>query len=63
LSPQFAEFEPKLPLTAREVEVLNEFAAGKSMREVSQGLHISQNTTKNHVRNIIEKLRLFNELN
>jgi DNA-binding NarL/FixJ family response regulator len=60
---QFAEFEPKLSLTEREMEVLSAIAAGKSLREVSQALHVAQNTVKNHVRNIIEKLRLFHDMN
>ena len=45
-------------LTARELEVLREVAAGRTNREVGALLHISENTVKNHVRNILEKLQL-----
>ena len=45
-------------LTAREVEVLRLVARGLTNREVGALLHISANTVKNHVRNILEKLQL-----
>jgi len=57
---EFAKgWRPSAGLTEREMQVLNEIHSGKSLREVSQSLTISQNTVKNHVRNIIEKLKLF----
>ncbi len=49
-------------LTAREMEVLRCVAAGNSNREVAQMLAISENTVKNHLRNILEKLHLANRV-
>ncbi|GAA4400823.1 response regulator transcription factor [Ornithinibacter aureus] len=46
------------PLTDREVEVLRLVARGQANREIAEGLVISENTVKNHVRNILEKLHL-----
>jgi two-component system NarL family response regulator len=45
-------------LTAREVEVLRLVARGMGNRDIGQELYISENTVKNHVRNILEKLQL-----
>jgi two-component system NarL family response regulator len=45
-------------LTPRELEVLGHVADGASNREIANRLGISENTVKNHVRNILEKLRL-----
>jgi DNA-binding NarL/FixJ family response regulator len=45
-------------LTRREVEVLGLVAQGLSNKQIAAQLVISQNTVKNHVRNILEKLRL-----
>ena len=45
-------------LTDREVEVLRLVAHGKANREIGVALFISENTVKNHVRNILEKLQL-----
>ncbi len=42
-------------LTAREQEVLQHILSGKSNREIAQGLFISENTVKTHVRNIFSK--------
>lgn len=49
---------PAPRLTEREVEVLRFVALGKSNREIAGDLFISENTVKNHVRNILEKLHL-----
>ncbi|MGH9155466.1 MAG: response regulator [Acidimicrobiales bacterium] len=56
---------PQLPgpvLTAREMEVLRLVAKGMSNREIADQLFISENTVKNHVRNILEKLHLHNRM-
>ena len=45
-------------LTVRELEVLRFVAEGRKNRDISLVLGISENTVKNHVRNILEKLRL-----
>ncbi len=49
---------PALKLTDRELEVLRAVARGLSNRDVATELAISENTVKNHVRNILEKLQL-----
>ncbi len=45
-------------LTGREIEVLQLVAQGYTSREIGEHLFISENTVKNHVRNILDKLRL-----
>jgi len=45
-------------LTRRETEILELVAQGLSNKQIAAELVISQNTVKNHVRNILEKLRL-----
>ncbi len=45
-------------LTEREIEVLGLVARGLGNREIGKELFISENTVKNHVRNILEKLQL-----
>ena len=49
-------------LTDRELEVLRLVARGKSNREIARDLFISENTVKNHVRNILEKLQLHSRM-
>lgn len=49
---------PGLRLTDRELEVLGLVAKGMNNREIAKELFISDNTVKNHVRNILEKLQL-----
>ncbi|CAB4931552.1 MAG: GNAT family N-acetyltransferase [Actinobacteria bacterium] len=44
-------------LTPREREVLDQLSAGHSNRAISQSMGISENTVKNHVRKILEKLQ------
>lgn len=46
------------PLSTREREVLREVALGSSYREIGETLFISEKTVENHVRNILDKLRL-----
>ncbi len=45
-------------LTGREIEVLQLVAQGYTSREIGERLFISENTVKNHVRNILDKLGL-----
>jgi two-component system NarL family response regulator len=49
-------------LTTREIEVLRFVAKGMSNREIAEELYISENTVKNHVRNILEKLHLHSRM-
>lgn len=56
-----AEMEDPV-LTAREVEVLRLVAGGRTNRQVAAELFISENTVKNHVRNILEKLHLHSRM-
>ena len=53
---------PALRLTERELEVLRLVAKGLNNREVAKELFISENTVKNHVRNILEKLHLHSRM-
>jgi DNA-binding NarL/FixJ family response regulator len=45
-------------VTDRELDVLRLVAQGLNNREIGARLFISENTVKNHVRNILEKLQL-----
>ena len=49
-------------LTDRELEVLRLVAQGLNNREIAKQLFISENTVKNHVRNILEKLQLHSRM-
>ena len=53
---------PAPALTGRELEVLKLVAKGMSNREIADQLYISENTVKNHVRNILEKLHLHSRM-
>jgi DNA-binding NarL/FixJ family response regulator len=48
----------KPTLTGRELEVLGLVADGKTSRQIGDLLYISENTVKNHIRNILDKLGL-----
>ncbi|MFZ4584906.1 MAG: response regulator [Acidimicrobiia bacterium] len=49
-------------LTDRELEVLKLVARGDSNKEIAGELFIAENTVKNHVRNILEKLHLHSRM-
>lgn len=49
-------------LTQREMQVLRHVARGQSNREIAEELHISENTVKNHIRNMLEKLQMKSRL-
>jgi two-component system NarL family response regulator len=49
-------------LTDRELQVLRLVARGLSNKDVAKDLFISENTVKNHVRNILEKLQLHSRM-
>lgn len=54
------EPSPLIGLTSREIEVLQELALGITNQEIANRLYISENTVKNHIHNILEKLKLNN---
>ncbi|MEJ5946157.1 response regulator transcription factor [Pseudokineococcus basanitobsidens] len=53
---------PAPRLTARELEVLRLVARGLTNRDIAGQLWISENTVKNHVRNLLEKLQLHSRM-
>jgi DNA-binding NarL/FixJ family response regulator len=53
---------PAPRLTEREMEVLTLVAQGLNNRDIAKHLFISENTVKNHVRNILEKLHLHSRM-
>jgi DNA-binding NarL/FixJ family response regulator len=53
---ELAEHAMDDALTAREIEVLQQIAAGCSNKIVADRLRISEDTVKGHVRSILSKL-------
>ena len=53
---------PTPRLTDREMDVLKLVAKGLNNRDIAAVLFISENTVKNHVRNILEKLQLHSRM-
>ncbi len=53
---------PTPRLTDREMEVLKLVAKGMNNRDIAKQLFISDNTVKNHIRNILEKLQLHSRM-
>lgn len=49
-------------LTKREIEILSHVIKGLTNREIAKVLYISENTVKNHLRNIMEKLNINNRV-
>jgi DNA-binding CsgD family transcriptional regulator len=47
-----------LAITPRELEILDQIAAGKSTREIAQALFVSENTVKTHASRVYDKLRV-----
>jgi len=57
--------KPEIPaprLTDREMEVLKLVAKGMNNRDIAKELYISENTVKNHIRNLLEKLHLHSRM-
>ncbi|MNE56886.1 Transcriptional regulatory protein DegU [compost metagenome] len=63
---EFSQYErpdvTESPLTTREKEILSLVAEGLSNRDISNQLNISEHTTKNHLKNILQKLHLENRV-
>jgi len=57
-----APASPAAGLTGREREVLELVSRGKSNKEIAAALDIAENTAKNHLKNILEKLHLENRV-
>jgi DNA-binding NarL/FixJ family response regulator len=53
---------PAPRLTEREMGVLKLVAQGLNNRDIAKELFISENTVKNHIRNILEKLHLHSRM-
>jgi DNA-binding NarL/FixJ family response regulator len=49
-------------LSPREIEVLEFVTQGKTNKEIGAALDIAENTVKNHLKNILEKLHLENRV-
>ena len=49
-------------LTDRELEILKLVARGKLNREIATELFISENTVRNHIRNILDKLQMHSRM-
>ena len=49
-----------IPLSTRELDVLNCLARGLTTTQIGKTLFISENTVKTHVRHILEKLEALN---
>jgi DNA-binding NarL/FixJ family response regulator len=56
IAARLAEHTPRVGLTAREVEVLQRMADGKSNAEIAEALGRAEGTMKIHVHNILQKL-------
>lgn len=52
-----SDFSAGTPLTLRETEILGYIAEGNSNKQIAFSLQISEQTTKNHVSNILRKLK------
>lgn len=59
---QGKESQPVDELTTREIEVLEQVVTGASNKEIADILHITENTVKIHLRNILEKLHVQNRI-
>lgn len=60
--PQNKTTKENVPLSTREMEVLQLVAKGLSNKEISKTLFISEHTVKSHLKNILSKLHLDNRV-
>ena len=49
-------------LSAREIGVLQLITQGRTNKEIGHTLHIAENTVKNHLKNILDKLQVANRV-
>ncbi|TVY11847.1 response regulator [Paenibacillus cremeus] len=59
--PPISEVKPSV-LSAREGEIVSCVASGQSNRQIAETLIITENTVKNHIKNILAKLELENRV-
>lgn len=62
LGRQAAQGTSRSKLSGREQEVLEFLARGAANKEIASALNISENTVKNHLKSIMEKLHLENRV-
>ncbi|MDQ0253485.1 two-component system response regulator DesR [Evansella vedderi] len=55
-------YSEKNPLTERENDVLSLMAEGRSTKEISQELHLTNGTVRNYISSILEKLEVGNRI-
>ncbi len=60
--PQSKTTKENIPLSTREIEVLQLVAKGLSNKDISKTLFISEHTVKSHLKNILSKLHLDNRV-
>jgi len=58
IAARLAERMTRSNLTARELEVLKLLAKGLTNKQIASALGISDNTVRNHINSIIEKLEV-----
>ena len=51
------------PLTERQIDVLTRVAHGEQSKQIALALHLSRQTAKNHMTNILRKLGATNSAN
>jgi two-component system nitrate/nitrite response regulator NarL len=61
-TPQLSPTEPDLALTEREHEVLHLVASAMTNKQVAAALYISEQTVKNHIKSIMQKLHAKNRV-
>jgi DNA-binding NarL/FixJ family response regulator len=61
-TPPVPHAEPDLVLTEREREVLHLVASAMTNRQVAAALYISEQTVKNHIKSIMQKLHARNRV-
>jgi len=55
-------YEEKNPLTAREIQIIELVAAGKTTKEISASLQLKSGTVRNYVSTILDKLAVSNRI-